>query len=68
MKAIAARFDSHDAQDLITLIRHLGLSKAAQVMEVVEGYYPRHQIPAKTQFFLEDLFEKEAWLAPPASR
>jgi predicted nucleotidyltransferase len=58
MKAIAARFDSQDAQDLRTLVRHLGLRRVEQVLEVVEGYYPRNQIPAKTQFFLEELFEQ----------
>jgi hypothetical protein len=56
MKAIAARFDSHDAQDLRTLIAHLGLSRVEEVLEVVERYYPRDQVPPKTQFFLEELF------------
>lgn len=57
MKAIAARLDTHDAQDLRTLIGHLGLQRAEEVLQVVEGYYPRNQIPARTQFFLEELFE-----------
>lgn len=57
MKAIAARLDSHDAQDLRRLIRHMGLSRAQEVLEVVENYYPRNQIPPRTQFFLEELFE-----------
>lgn len=59
MKAIAARFDSNDALDLRALIQHLGLRRVEQVLEVVERYYPRNQIPAKTQFFLEELFEQE---------
>jgi len=59
MKAIAARFDSNDASDLRTLISHLGLRRAEQVLEVVERYYPRNQIPPKTQFFLEELFEQD---------
>lgn len=57
MKAIAARFDSNDARDLRTLVRHLGLARVEQVLEVVERYYPRNQIPAKTQYFLEELFD-----------
>lgn len=56
MKAIAARFDSHDADDLRTLVRHIGLARVEDVLEVVEHYYPRNQIPAKTQFFLEEMF------------
>jgi hypothetical protein len=58
MKAIAARFDSNDAQDLRALIRHLDLREVKAVLEVVERYYPRKQIPPKTQFFLEELFEQ----------
>jgi hypothetical protein len=56
MKAIAARFDSNDANDLRTLIAHLGLCRVDEVLEIVERYYPRNQIPPKTQFFLEELF------------
>lgn len=56
MKAIAARFDSNDAADLRTLIAHMGLRRVDEVLEVVERYYPRNQIPPKTQFFLEELF------------
>jgi hypothetical protein len=59
MKAIAARFDSNDAADLRTLISHLGLRRVDEVLEVVERYYPRNQVPPKTQFFLEELFEQE---------
>lgn len=59
MKAIAARFDSHDAQDLRTLIGHLGLSRVEEALEVVEHYYPREQVPPKTQFFLEELFGQD---------
>lgn len=57
MKAISARFDSHDAQDLKTLIAHLKITKIGDVLEVIEHYYPRNAIPAKTQFFLEEIFE-----------
>jgi hypothetical protein len=58
MKAIAARFDSHDAADLRTLIQHMRLKGVEEVLELVERYYPRNQIPPKTQFFLEELFEQ----------
>jgi hypothetical protein len=60
MKAIAARLDSQDAQDLRTLIRHLGLRHVEDVLEVVENYYPRNQIPPKTQYFLEELLIEES--------
>ena len=60
MKAIAARLDSQDAADLRTLIHDLGLHRVDEVFEVVERYYPRNQIPARTQFFLEELFGERA--------
>jgi hypothetical protein len=60
MKAIAARLDGYDAQDLRMLIRHLNLRRAEDVLEVIENYYPRNQIPAKTQYFLEELFNEDS--------
>ena len=36
MKAIAARFDSGDAQGLRTLVRHFGLVRVEQVLEIVQ--------------------------------
>jgi hypothetical protein len=60
MKAISARFDSNDAADLRTLIRYMQLRRAEDVLEVVARYYPRNQIPPRTQYFLEELFEQES--------
>ena len=57
MKAISARYDSNDAADLRTLITHLKIKSVEQVFELIEHYYPLKLIPAKTQFFLEELFE-----------
>ena len=56
MKCISARFDSHDAQDVKFLIEHLKITTATDAMRSIEAFYPRQQIPAKTQFFLEELF------------
>ena len=58
MKAISARFDTHDAQDLKTRIRFFKIKSPEQVFELIENYYPRKAIPAKTQFFLEELFDE----------
>lgn len=57
MKCISARWDTSDRDDVIFLIRHLGLSRPQQVFDVIEHYYPKRQIPAKTQFFIEELLE-----------
>ena len=59
MKAISARFDSRDAQDVIQLCKILKLKKADQALEIIEDYYPHNQIPAKTIFFLEEIFEQD---------
>ena len=58
MKAISARIDSMDAQDLVTLIRHLGIKNVNQVIDILSKYYPHTQVNPKTQFFLEELFDK----------
>lgn len=57
MKATSARFDSKDKDDVIFLIKYLNLKNAKGVFTILEKYYPRSQIPAKTQFFIEELFE-----------
>ncbi len=56
MKGIAARFDSLDAADLKTLIEHLHLKTVESVFDIIEHYYPKKNIPAKTQYFIEELF------------
>lgn len=56
MKAVSARFDTHDRSDVIFLIRHLQLKSVEEVLEKIAQYYPRAQIPAKTQFLVEEIF------------
>jgi len=57
MKCVSARFDSHDRDDVVFLIRHLGLESPATVFEVICRYYPRERVPAKTAFFVEEILE-----------
>lgn len=57
MKAISARFDTHDRDDLIFLIRYLELNSVQAVFDVIGKYYPRNTIPAKTQFLVEEVLE-----------
>ena len=56
MKCISARFDSHDADDVRFLIRELNLKHSTEVMNLIEAYYPKNLIPAKTQYFIEEIF------------
>jgi hypothetical protein len=56
MKAMAARLEGTDKKDVQILLRLLNLSRAEQVFEIIERYYPRNRIAPKTQFFIEELF------------
>ncbi len=56
MKALAARADTTDVEDVKTLIERLGLLKPEEVFAILEKYYPRHQIKPATQYFVEGLF------------
>ena len=55
MKCVSARFDSHDLDDTKFLLAHLGIRSVEEASRIVEQYYPRKVIPAKTQFLLEEL-------------
>ena len=57
MKAIAARLDTSDKDDVIFLIRKLNLSSPQAVFDILEKYYPKNQIKPATQFFIEEIFE-----------
>jgi hypothetical protein len=55
MKCISARFDTHDRDDVIFLVRHLGLKTPDEVFEIVSRYYPKERVPAKTRFLVEEI-------------
>jgi hypothetical protein len=57
MKCISARWETSDKDDVIFLIKHLDLKNVRAVFEIIETYYPKKLIPAKTQFFIEELFD-----------
>lgn len=59
MKAVAARFDGKDRQDVVFLLGHLGLNTVKDAFDVIERYYPRRQIPTKTQFLIEEILETQ---------
>lgn len=56
MKCISARWDTSDRDDVIFLVKHLDLRDAQGVFDIIKDYYSKAQIPAKTQFFIEELF------------
>lgn len=56
MKAIAARADTRDLDDLRLLKSSLASSSAGQAHELVAIYYGRKRVSAKTQFEIEEPF------------
>lgn len=56
MKTISARWDTSDRDDVLFLIKKLKIKSAEEVFDIVENYYPKKRIPAKTKFFVEELF------------
>lgn len=62
MKCMAMRLGGiegrHDKGDIIALIRHLKLNSADQALGIVAKYYPRAQIPPKTLYGVEEIFEE----------
>lgn len=57
MKCVSARWDTHDRDDCVFLIKTLALESPAEVFAIIEGYYPKNRILPKTQFLIEELFE-----------
>lgn len=53
MKVFAAR--PEDLEDVRFLVGYLNLGSLDEALSVVEKYYPRARIPAKAQFFLEEI-------------
>ena len=57
MKCISARWDTSDRDDVIFLVKFLNLQQPPAVFTIIQDYYPKTQIPPKTQFFIEEIFE-----------
>lgn len=57
MKALAARFDTSDRDDVAFLIEKLALKSATEVFDILERYYHPDQIRPATRFFIEEIFD-----------
>jgi hypothetical protein len=68
MKCLASRVPGYDTRgdlgDVVRLCRSLGLRSADEIFRIIEDFYPRDLIPARTQFFVEEAI---ATLAEPSS-
>ena len=56
MKCISARFDSHDLDDTKFLLEYLQLKSPEEAFAIIEAYYPKHLVPVKTQFLIQEIF------------
>lgn len=59
MKALSARLDGPDREDLLFLIKKLGLKSAGQIFEILRKYYPNERIKPATQYFVEEIFQND---------
>ena len=57
MKVLAAR--RRDMEDISYLVKHLGLSSAAEVLEVCASVFPEEPIPDRARLVIEDLFNDD---------
>jgi hypothetical protein len=60
MKCLAARvgLDEHDKEDTNFLMNLLGVRSPNAVLDIVEKYYPKERIPAKTQYFIQEVCDE----------
>jgi hypothetical protein len=56
MKCAASR-SAEDAHDIQFIAARLGLTRAADVLEVVLAYFPPERLPVRTQLLIEELFD-----------
>ncbi|NJK91408.1 MAG: hypothetical protein HC904_06010 [Blastochloris sp.] len=62
MKCMAARIPGYgtggDREDVLFLLRHLGIQDADKVMEIVQHYYGTQPIHVKTKYFIEEIIQE----------
>ena len=58
MKLMAMRFGEDD-EDIAILLRECGMQSAEEAIDLLKQLYPLRDPPAKTRFFLEELFGSE---------
>ncbi|MCP5046191.1 MAG: hypothetical protein GY940_03405 [bacterium] len=59
MKSISMRIgiESSDIDDIKFLVSRLKLEKIDDIFKIIKKYYPRNQIPQKTYYAIEEIFQ-----------
>jgi hypothetical protein len=58
MKVLAGR--RRDADDINYVVKHLGLSSTAEVLQICATVFPEEPVPDRAKLILEDLFDEES--------
>jgi hypothetical protein len=58
MKALAARAETTDREDVLFLIEKLGITSAEELLMILERYYPKALHKTEVQLFVKGLFER----------
>ncbi len=60
MKSISMRIgvESSDIDDIKYLIDYLKLEKLDDIFDIIKKYYPQNQIPQKTYYAIEEIFQE----------
>lgn len=56
MKVLAAR--RRDADDIRFLVKHLGLTTPAQVLNLCAEVFPEEEVPGRARLVLDDVFDR----------
>jgi hypothetical protein len=63
MKCMASRVGGYgergDITDIKLLCKHLECKDAGEVFQIILNYYPQSQIPIRTQYFIEEIFQEQ---------
>ena len=58
MKLMSARYGEKDSEDILFLMKKLGIETAEGAIEILLSFFPRTQILPKTQYIIEEMIER----------
>ncbi|MDR1061597.1 MAG: hypothetical protein LBL83_10420 [Clostridiales bacterium] len=58
MKMMSARFGEKDSEDIVFLMKKLGVATSEQATGILLSFFPPNQILPKTQYIIEEIVDK----------